>query len=227
MPAGSSARQPDAALGWFSSLAGQGVLAAEDNARDEALAGLPELPWLWLGTASGTPPARSRRGLALRRDADGWSGDVRCGPELPLPRDTVGAIVLQHALDAEPALDATLAECERVLVPGGTLWIAALNPWTPYRGRWARSGLIARDPGHWQAALARGGFATDAIRLQWLGPHWRIEHGETGVGMVDRLRAAFAITVVKRVLAPIRPKALRRFRLQATRQRLPGAHARR
>lgn len=227
MPAGSDPRQPERTLDWFGSLAGQGVVAAEESAAIQALDGGPDLPWLWLGNPGAAPPNRRRRPLVLRREGDGWTGDVHCGLRLPLPRDVLGAVVLQHALDADVDLDAVLGECERVLVPGGTLWIAALNPWTPYRVRWLGSGLIARDPGQWQRALARSGFTSDAIRVQWLGPHWRGGHGEAGVGMVDRLRAAFAITVIKRVHAPIPRGRVRQWRLNPARRPLSGGHARR
>lgn len=227
MPAGSNPRQPVSALSWFGSLAGQGVLAAEESAAIQALDGAPDLPWLWLGLADSAPPPRRRRPLVLRRAGPGWIGDVRCSLPLPLPRDVLGAVVLQHALDADSDLEAALAECERVLVPGGTLWIAGLNAWTPYRARWTGSGLVARHPGQWQRALARSGFATDAIRVQWLGPHWRGSHGDAGVGMVDRLRAAFAITVIKRVHAPI-PRGLGRpWRLHPVPKPLRGGLARR
>jgi len=229
MPASSDPRQAASVLGWFATLAGQGVLATEESAAIQSIEAGPDLPWIWMGVRGTAPPARRRPPLVLRREEDGWFGDVRCGIRLPVARDAVGAIMLQHALDADgdDGLATVLAECERVLVPGGTLWIAALNPWTPYRARWAHRGLLARDPGHWQRALARSGFATDAIRVQWLGPYWRSIHGDAGVGMVDRLRAAFAITVIKRVTAPIARTPARQWRLTPARGSLPRSHARR
>lgn len=223
MQAGPDPRQPEAMLAWFSLLPGQGVLAAEDDVLPDALAPLPDLPWLWLGTAAGRPPPRRRRPLALRRAGAGWNGDLRCEARLPLATESLGAVVVQHAFDADRALDPWLAECARVLAPGGTLWIAALNPWSPYRGHWARTGLRARDPGLWQAALVRAGLVRPAMHLQWMGPRWRLGHGEAGVGALDRLRAAFAITVVKRVAMPSRPQPVRRLRLAATRGGWPHA----
>ena len=227
MPPVSDPRQADTPLGWFTTLAGQGVLAAEESAAIQALEGGPDLPWLWLGVPGIAPPARRRQPLVLHRDGDGWRGDVHCDLRLPVARDAVGAIMLQHALDADGDLRTVLGECERVLVPGGTLWIATLNPWTPYRARWLGTGLDARDPGQWQRALARSGFATDAIRVQWLGPYWRGGHGEAGVGVVDRVRAAFAITVIKRVAAPIARVRARQWSLRPAHGALPRSHARR
>lgn len=178
----------------------------------------PPLPWAWLGVAGAPPPEVSaRRCLLLRREGRGFSGTVRCGLPLPIANESLGAVLLQHLLDDGVAAGALLGECERVLAPGGTLWLATLNPWSPYRARWMGTGLRARAPGHWQAALRRAGFALDSVSLQWLGPHWRPAHGEAGIGAADRLRAGMALTVSKRVYAAIPPKPLRALRWQAGR----------
>lgn len=176
----------------------------------------PALPWAWLGVPAAAPPdVAGRRCIVLRRDGPGFTGTVRCALSLPVASESLGAILLQHGLDDGIARDALLSECERALAPGGTLWVATLNPWSPYRARWLGTGLHARDPGRWQAALRRAGFDLDAISLQWLGPHWRPAQGESGIGAVDRLRAGIALTVSKRVYALIPPKPLRALRWQA------------
>jgi SAM-dependent methyltransferase len=66
---------------------------------------------------------------------------------LPLANESVNAIVLQHvtAGDADQLLD----ECERVLMPGGHLWLSSLNPFSPYRTlapAWAGGAHAAADP---------------------------------------------------------------------------------
>lgn len=223
MPASPDPRQPDAALAWFSSLPGQGIVAAEQDVLPDVVAPLPDLPWLWLGPGVGQPPVRRHRAVALHRAASGWRGDVLCDGALPIASECLGAVLVQHALDADARLQPWLAECARVLAPGGTLWIAALNPWSPFRGHWARTGLHARDPGHWQAALVRAGFVRPAMHLHWMGPRWRSGHGEAGVGALDRLRAAFALSVVKRATSPMRIRPARRLRLAPTRAGLPLA----
>ncbi|MGH8084143.1 MAG: methyltransferase domain-containing protein [Lysobacter sp.] len=226
MPAIAPQRQTESsptALNWFGSEAGQGLLAAEASAVQRTLAGCPALPWVWMGTTAASPPSVAGRGLLLRRDRRGWDGALRCGLPLPLASETFGAVLLQHVLDDDFDADGLLGECARILAPGGTLWLAALNPWTPYRARWARSGLRTRDPGRWQAALRRAGFAADSISMQWLGPHWRVGHGDAGVGATDRLRAGLALTVSKRVWAAIPPARLRRLHWQAGRSPLDSA----
>lgn len=215
MPAPASGRQPASAFDWFASAAGQGLLAAESGAVKRVLAACPALPWVWIGAPGVTAPAADRRGLLLRRDGQAFDGGLRCRLPLPLASETFGAVLLQHPLDDDFGVSALLGECARIIAPGGTLWLATLNPWTPYRLRWARSGLRARDPGRWQAALRRAGFATDSVRLQWLGPHWRVGHGEAGIGSRDRLRAGLALSVGKRAHGVIPGAPLRQLRWQA------------
>lgn len=216
MPLPSHRRQPDNALGWFDTPAGQGLLAVEGVAMARVLAICPPLAWAWLGVAAAAAPEQNATpGLLLRRQGGGFTGGVRCSLPLPIVSGSLGAVLLQHLLDDGVAADALLGECERVLAPGGTLWLATLNPWSPYRARWLGTGLRARDPGHWQAALRRAGFALDSVSLQWLGPRWRPDQGEAGIGARDRLRAGIALTVSKRVYAAIPPRPLRNLRWQA------------
>lgn len=183
---------------------------------------MPALPWLWLGARGALPPALERpRGIALHGTGAGGdglprlAGDLHCTLPLPLASDALGMVLLQHAAedvaDPQPLLD----ECTRVLVPGGTLWLSVLNPWSPYRARWWGHGLNARGLGVWQARLRRSGLASDSLSVQWLGPYWHGDRVDSGVAATDRLRGAVAITVVKRVHATVPRGALRRLRLQA------------
>lgn len=216
MPSVSSTRQPDPAVAWFASLAGQAVLALEGTAMARVLVAGPALPWVWLGVPGAMPPdSAPPRGVLLRRNGTGFEGPLRCGLPFPLASESFGAVLVQHALDDDFEVRAVLHECARLLTPGGTLWLATLNPWSPYRARWARTGLRARGAGHWQASLLRAGFALNSVHLQWFGPRWQAVHGEAGVGAADRLRAGIALTVNKRVYAAIPPKPLRNLRWQA------------
>lgn len=220
MPRPRSTRQSEPALDWYASAAGQGLLAVEHAAMARVLTGATAaVPgWLWLGVPGATPPESDRRrGLLLRPGAEGFTGDVRCALPLPLASESLGVVLLQHVLDDAVPGDALLEECARVLAPGGVLWLAVLNPWSPYRARWARSGLSAHDPGRWQRHLRRAGFAVDSLSLQWLGPRWRSAHGDVGVGAADRLRAGVALTVGKRTFAAIPPTPLRKLQWQTSR----------
>jgi SAM-dependent methyltransferase len=221
MPALHPGRQPERpangdATSWFARPAGQGLLAAEMRAMTRVLSGVPALPWVWVGVAGAEPPHRETgHGVHLQRDGEGFAGALRCRLPLPLANETFGAVLLQHVLDDRHGdTAAMLDECMRVLAPGGLLWMAALNPWSPYRARWWRSGLRAHGPGHWQARLRRAGFAVDSVSLQWLGPRWRMEHSDAGVGAADRVRAGLAIAVRKRVHAVVPPNPLFKLRLQ-------------
>lgn len=225
MPSLASSRQPEGPLAWFGSAAGQGLLAVEAASMARVLAAVPALPWCWLGVPGAVPPDSSGgRGVLLRREGGHFDaphvhgirfdGALRCSLPLPLANETFGAVLLQHALDDgfDPA--DLLGECERILAPGGTLWLAALNAWSPYRARWTRTGLHAHVTGVWQASLRRAGFALDSVSLQWLGPRWRMDHGDVGVGMNDWLRAGIALSVNKRVHALVPPAPLRSLRWQ-------------
>ncbi|WP_460713908.1 methyltransferase domain-containing protein [Lysobacter terrae] len=215
-----SIRHPgDGPLGWFASAAGQGLLTVEAAAMARVLAGIPALPWCWIGLPGTAPPEVSGgRGVLMRREVGEaglrFGGALRCALPLPLANESFGAVLLQHALDDDVDADALLGECERILVPGGTLWLAALNAWSPYRARWARTGLRAHVTGKWQASLRRAGFALDSVHLQWLGPRWRMDQGDIGVGMNDWLRAGIALSVNKRVHALLPPARVPSFRLQ-------------
>lgn len=240
MPAPVPSRQPAGSLAWFGSTAGQGLLAVEAAAMARVLTAMPALPWCWLGVPGAVPPDATGtpgggRGVLLRRDDGGFGpaggppasdlrfgGALHCGLPLPLANETFGAVLLQHALDDGFDPDRLLGECERILAPGGTLWLAALNAWSPYRVRWARAGLHAHVTGVWQSSLRRAGFALDSVSLQWLGPRWRMDHGDVGVGMHDWLRAGIAMSVNKRAHAVVPPTPLRVLRWQgAAHPRMP------
>ena len=210
-------------LDWFATTAGQGLLAVEHAAMARVLAGTPAMPWCWISVSGAVPPQDARnRGVLLRREGGRFGGDARCALPLPLANESFGAVLLQHALDdafplahrdEAPDADLLLGECERILAPGGVLWMAALNPWSPYRARWARTGLRASVTGVWQTRLRRAGFALESVSLQWLGPRWHMDQGDVGVGMHDWLRAGVAFSVSKRVRALQPPTRLRQLRL--------------
>ena len=94
---------------------------------------------------------------------------IPCALPLPLANESVNAVVLQHVTtgDADQLLD----ECERVLMPGGHLWLSSLNPFSPYRTHWRRHGLVVRTPQRIRLLLGRHGLECDDMRF--LGPLWR------------------------------------------------------
>ena len=224
MPAPRPARQPGSPAPFFDAAAGRGLLAAEAGAMARALAAMPALPWLWVGAAGAPRPALDRpRGVLLHSagsapaGATRYAGDLHCALPWPIASDSIGMVLVQHA--AEESFDAQrlLDECARVLVPGGTLWLSVLNPFSPYRGRWWRRGLHVRGLGAWQARLRRSGLVADSLSVQWLGPYWRVDRHDSGVAAMDRLRAGVAITVTKRVHAAVPRQPLRRLRLATQR----------
>lgn len=212
MPVLQISRQPDA-LAWFDSVRGQPLLAAEQALIAAAMASRPaQQPWLWLAPRAPEPPIPElpRRTLALHRQQDGFSGSLRCGLPLPLPNESIGNLVIQHALD--DGRDGLLDECARVLEPGGRLWLFTLNPWSPYRARWRHSGLVARDPQAWRRSLCSLGLQPRREGVDYLGPVWRMTSGPVNPvkSRSGRLRAACLLQFEKRSAALIPPAPVAR-----------------
>ncbi len=211
MPFLQISRQPEA-LAWFGAARGQPLLAAEQEVIRAALASRPtQQPWLWLAplpfrdeSAEDAP-----RGLRLHRQGDRFAGSLRCALPLPLPTEAIGSIVLQHVLEEE-GMDDLLEECARVLEPGGRLWLFTLNPWSPYRARWRRSGLATRDAQAWRHNLRETGLHPCGGEVSYLGPVWRMSMAASQARVPGRLRAVCLLEAEKRVAALIPPAPVQR-----------------
>lgn len=207
MPALAFDRQPDP-LAWFGSERAQPLLAAERPLVESALARRQGQPWLWLAPPGvAAPDPLPPRLLLLHAAGAAFEGPLRCALPLPLPTEAVGGIVLQHVL--EGGHDELLHECARVLEPGGKLWLLTLNPWSPYRARWRRSGLLLREPGAWRERLQAAGLEPGERPLRRLGPVWRMQTA-AGTRSPPRLRAVCMIEAEKRVASLIPPAPAKR-----------------
>ena len=191
---------------------GQALLDSETACVGEALRQRPGQAALWLGPATAVMPEGLDGAVPLRlhwADGPGFRGQLRCGLPLPLASESCAVVVVQHPGDAGGAYAILLEECARVLVPGGWLWLLALNPLSPYRLRWRGHGLRAREPVTWRKRLRAAGLSPDSL-TRGLGPVWEAlpdAHLQDGVG----LRAAFLLRAEKRrlPLTPLRkPRAL-------------------
>ena len=217
MPARSPAGQPEAGqalarstpAGWFGSAAGQVLLQSESAAALDVLSEAHGLPWLWLEPIRDPSGASAQgRGLRLALAGDGlWLGGVRCGSELPLASESIGAIVLQHVLRRDRTDTGLLQECARVLVPGGRLGLFALNPLAPYRWRWRGVGLRPAEPLVWRRRLREAGLAPEPLS-QGIGPSWR-EVVSSSLQQGAGLRAGYLLRAEKRSL-PLTPMRARR-----------------
>jgi SAM-dependent methyltransferase len=211
MPAAVVQRQPkpparrDApGIAWFATAAGRAVLASEADVVRQAGLERPGQPWLCL--SAGEAPAVGAPGIGLGIEGDRFEGPLRCGLPLPIASEAVGTVLVQHLGDALPDPADLFEECQRVLVPGGRLWLLALNPLAPYRWRWLREGPAAREPVAWRRRLRNAGLHPEAVS-HGLGPRWRIEavpDQQHGAG----LRAAFLLRAEKRStpLTPLRAR---------------------
>lgn len=200
-------RQPDA-LTWFGNGPGGRLLAVERPWVAAALKARAPQPWLWLGPAAQElSPGPSPRGIQLHRQAHGFTGSVRCDLPLPLPTEAICAVVLQHAL--ETGHDDLLAECARVLEPGGHLWLFTLNPWSPYRARWRGLDMVIHDAVGWRERLRGAGLQPAGREIRYLGPVWRTKSDGMGPAP-SRLRAICLLETEKRVAALIPPSPAQR-----------------
>ena len=213
MPAFAFERQPDA-LAWFGSERGRHLLALEAQAASHWLERRPAQPALWLTAAAEPlpPPAGNgfSRRLWLYRQGTQLRGDVQCALPLPLPSETFGSVVVQHACD-DGSQD-LLSECARILAPGGRLWLLTLNPMSPYRLRWRGSDLRVRDGGAWHERLRQVGLHPQDDEETYLGPRWRgLRHTDATTRLThQRLRAVRVLEAEKRVVALIPPANARR-----------------
>ena len=202
-PAGQPAGQPDPRNAWFASAPGQALLDSEGDSIRDVLAERPGQPWLWLSPTLGQGDVAGR-GLRLRASAEAWEGPIRCGLPLPLPSESVATVVVQHTAHAGDGAAALIDECARVLVPGGRLWLYALNPLSPYRWRWIGAGLSVSEPMPWRRRLREAGLQSDPVS-QGLGPRWRVGI-DTNLQQGPGLRAAWRLRAEKRTtpLTPMR-----------------------
>lgn len=222
MPLSLPHRQPKlaAADAWFAQPAGQSLLASEAECVRIACQQWPGQPYLWLGAgASLLPPNTDTAGVPLRLycvDGDGWAGDLRCDLPLPVVSESCACVIVQHALDASQIASALLHECARILLPGGSLWLLALNPISPYRLRWQGQGLAASEPIRWRRRLRAAGLSPEPIS-QGVGPTWNMTpvlDVQEGAG----LRAAFLLRAHKRRLpmTPMRKPSALKWRPEMT-----------
>jgi hypothetical protein len=205
MPSVSLSRQAGVSS-WFDTGAGRALLDAERPGILNGLRGRPAQPWLWIGPSqpAGERPELQARGLRLRpASPSGFQGDLRCDLPLPLVAESVQSIVLQHVPLA--AVEPLLEECERILMPGGRLWVYALNPFSPYRLRWRRHGPQVLQPMRWRALVHNAGLRCLG-QAGYLGTSWRVESGpEAETAGSAPWRAVCVIEAEKRVIAPIGP----------------------
>lgn len=201
MPAIPPPRQPAPCSPWFASQAGEALLASEAPSLHEALQWRPGLPWLGLGVAGRPAQLAGTAGFWLQPHGEGWTGDLRCAGQFPLASESIGCVFWQHV--ASPATSGEwLAECARVLVPGGKLWLFALNPLSPYRRHWFGQGVDAREPGSWRRALRRAGLEANAV-AEGLGAVWQVAV-QPARRMGAGVRAAYLLVAEKRRI-PVTP----------------------
>lgn len=196
MPAAPFPRQA-AVSAWFEKTGALAMRELEHRLLLEQLRAVPAQPWLWIGPGARWLPESPPRGRGIRLHpgviGKGYAGDLRCDLPLPLPTEAVNAIVLQHVA-AEQAPD-LLAECARVLMPGGRVWMTLLNRCSPYRAHWQWRGASPLSAGRCRMLLQREGLQCTSLRH--LGPLLGRPGSVTGTSL-PALRAICVLTAEKR-----------------------------
>ena len=189
---------------WFESPHGRALLESEHSQAQAALRERPAQEWLWLAPVVEAVAGHESASGHCLFPAD-WDRAQRYATPFSIPAESLGTVVLQHVADG--AWDAALLEeCRRLLVPGGRLWLFALNPLAPYRWNWRGTGLGGTEPVIWRRRLHRAGFVPEAVS-QGIGPRWSPQADDapqSGAG----IRAAYLLRAEKRAagLTPIRSR---------------------
>jgi len=208
MPVFPPARQ-DTPPAWFATAQVQVLRQAEHTCLHEQLRPFPTQPWLWLAPESSwlPDPLPSGRGIALYRATEGvgWCGDIRCALPLPLPSQALNAIVLEHVVASE--LEAVLAECARLLMPGGRVWLSMLNRFSPYRSHWQRREIRSLSLARCRNALQREGLYVRAVHH--CGPLIGDQTSPPRLAWLKRLRAVCIVEAEKRRSAFIGPQVVK------------------
>ncbi len=237
-PRAGSATPANGLQGWFSTVAGAAVAAAEAQLAAVALSDLFGYHLVQLGRpheASLLAGSRISHHITLGGNPaePGLSAYAR-SDALPLQAATVDVLVLPHGLEFADDPHGVLREAERVLIPEGYLLVFAFNPWSlfglwrlfsrwrgeyPWRGRFVRPARL-KD---WLAVLGfevvnAGGLS---FRPPLRDPGWfaRLAWMERPAAyFLPRLGNVYWILARKRVPAarPIRALRARRRRLRAT-----------
>ena len=216
MPVPAAARQPDPpGVGWFATPLGQRLLRDEQRQVLPLLAGCYGQVGIYLRGCEAASPELAgnmlQKVVKLCCNRDAVEGDLRCeAGALPLLRESVDLVVLMHVIEARASAAPLLAEAERALTPEGTLVLVALNPLSPFRARWAGSGLRSATPAASRGWLRDAGF--DLLQQRGLGPvlPWLDEarRDASGRDAFAGLRAGYAMLARKRRpgLTPLRTR---------------------
>lgn len=182
--------------------------------------GMPVLPAL---SANRMP----HRWLATRQASPAACPDVVTDfHALPFPDASLDLVVLPHTLESDPNPHGVLREVTRVLVPGGRVLIAGLNPTSLWPWQLRHHGGVQHKIGYWRLRdwlrlldfevmqAEFGGFAPPVTNARWLARWQWAEH--LGPRTTPMLGAAYVVSAIKQV------RGLR-LMAQPWRQRAPSA----
>lgn len=160
--------------GWFETPLGQSLLTEEQEAINDGLQCVFGYHLLQLGIngridLTGESLISHRFLLHPQVESNPRLGAVVDFNHLPLPAETVDAIVLHHALDFSQSPHHLLREVTRVLIPRGHLIIVGFNPWSLW-GFCARLARFITSAPRWRFQYLRLGRLMDWLALVDMEP---------------------------------------------------------
>lgn len=159
---------------WFETPLGQSLLAEEQEALNDGLQFVFGYHLLQLGISGrvdlSTESLISHRFLLHpQSEVNPRLGALADFNHLPLPAETIDAVVLHHTLDYSQSPHHLLREATRVLIPRGHLIIIGFNPWSLW-GFCARLVRVITAVPRWRFQYLRLGRLLDWLALVDMEP---------------------------------------------------------
>lgn len=159
---------------WFESPLGRSLLVEEQDALNDSLQYVFGYHLLQIGVSgrldlTGASLISHRFCIHPYPEANPRLGALADFNHLPLPAETIDAVVLHHALDFSQSPHHLLRETTRILIPRGHLMILGFNPWSLW-GIWASLARLFSKSPRWRFQYLRLGRLLDWLALVDMEP---------------------------------------------------------
>lgn len=154
---------------WFTTPLGQALIETEQQAIDDAMQCLFGYHLLQLGISgqidlTGSSLISHRFIIHPRAEANSRLGAIADFNRLPLPTETLDAVLLHHVLDFSQSPHHLLREATRVLIPRGHIIIVGFNPGSLW-GLGSRLSRLFTSRARWRHQYLRLGRLLDWLKL--------------------------------------------------------------
>jgi len=175
MPTLRALRQPGTDLGWFESALGLGLIESTQRQVIPLLTSHIGVRGLYVRPSAAVSPLLSgnmlQSTISVFHQGTTLGGDLRAEPDsLPIESESLSLVYLLHTTDLPIDVPPFLAECARMLLPEGVLFLLAHSSTSLWRLRWRGCGLRARSEAALRRLLQEAGL--DVEYALGLGPAW-------------------------------------------------------